>query len=72
MVFAADTEEYDWEKAVIVLGDVPFSHLSVEDVLVSNNQILSLYALTLKHLNADGNVLIFSKVIQWITCLKPR
>lgn len=70
--FVDDTEEYTWDRVLVVLQPMSPTLPTIEDVLLTNNQILSLYALTLKQLKTDGDIFIYSKIIQWITCLKPR
>ncbi|XP_065206271.1 ectopic P granules protein 5 homolog isoform X2 [Planococcus citri] len=67
-----DTEAYDWETVLNIMQPVAPAHTSIEDSLVTNNQILSLYALTLKQMRNDGNIFIYSKLIQWVICLKPN
>lgn len=51
---------------------VPISHPPIEDTLVANNQVLSIYVVNMKQVESGRDVFMYSKIIQWITSLKPR
>jgi hypothetical protein len=70
-LFTAGTAECDWNKVLDMLHESSSPHCPMEDTLVTNNHVLSLYALSVKQLENDENVFLYSKIIQCITSLKP-
>lgn len=69
--FIAGMEECDWSKVMPMLQMNTVIHPSIEITFLENNFILSLYAITLKQIGNDNEV-VYNKIIRWITSLKPK
>ena len=70
-MFIAEVEECKWSKVLDVLHEISDPYSPIEDILTTNNHVLSLYALSARQLEQDEDVFIYSKVIQCVTTLKP-
>ncbi|KAG8246372.1 Ectopic P granules protein 5 [Homalodisca vitripennis] len=70
----SDSSALSWSLAVHTLQPIVPRHPPLEDSLVSSGHLLSLYALTLKHMPVSLDVrqeaILLNNLNQWLSVLK--